>query len=149
MSFPPILDLMLGDLARFGIRRPERGILEQIRSSTKIPVIDVGTVDKISKGAIKIVLGVSEVIENGARFQDGTRKHFDAIILATGYRSNYASFLSAPDHEPMGEKAQDSGPYFVGFRNRVTGLLKEIGKEAVATEDDIAKRRVSAVLEPR
>ena len=142
--FPPILDLMLGNLARFGIRRPARGILEQIRSSAKIPVIDVGTVDKISKGAIKIVPGVSEVIEDGARFQDGTTKHFDAIILATGYHSNYASFLNARDLEPTTEKTRASGLYFVGFHNRVTGLLNEIGKEAVATADDIARRQVSA-----
>ena len=143
--FPPILDLALGNLAKFGIKRPALGILEQIRSSAKIPVIDVGTVDKIVQGAIKIVPGISEVVEDGACFEDGTRKRFDAIVLATGYRSSHASFLKAHDLEPTDEAARDSGLYFIGFRNRVSGLLNEISKEAMAAANDIAKRRMSAV----
>ena len=42
--FPPILDLAIGNLSRFGIKRPLQGILQQIRDVAKIPVIDVGTV---------------------------------------------------------------------------------------------------------
>jgi cation diffusion facilitator CzcD-associated flavoprotein CzcO len=45
--FPPILDLAIGDLSSFGIKRPQQGILQQIRDAAKIPVIDVGTVRKI------------------------------------------------------------------------------------------------------
>jgi len=127
--FPPILDLALGNLARFGIKRPAQGILQQIRSSAKIPVIDVGTVEKV---------------EDGAVFRDGTKRQFDAVILATGYRSNYANFLPAGETGAPDKQARDSGLYFVGFRNRVTGLLNEIGKEAIALADDVAQRRVLA-----
>lgn len=142
--FPPILDLVLGNLAKFGVKRPAQGILEQIRSSAKIPVIDVGTVDKILEGTIKIAPAVSEFVEDGAVFCDGTRRHFDAVILATGYRSNYANFLRVREADAPGEQARDAGLYFIGFRNRVTGLLNEIGKEAIAAADDIAQGRVSA-----
>ncbi len=141
--FPPILDLTLGNLAKFGIKRPPQGILEQIHNSVKIPVIDTGTVDKISQGAIKIAPAVSEFVNDGARFHNGTSVRLDAVVLATGYRPNYASFLQAPDLEPMGKQARNRGLYFIGFRNRVTGLLNEIGREAIAAADDIARRRTS------
>jgi len=46
--FPKILDLVLGRPARYGITRPKEGILAQAARAAKIPVLDVGTVRKIS-----------------------------------------------------------------------------------------------------
>jgi cation diffusion facilitator CzcD-associated flavoprotein CzcO len=144
--FPLILDFVLGDLSKFGIRRPQQGILQQIRSSAKIPVIDVGTVRKISESAIRMAPGISEIAEDGVYFNGGDKEQFDAIILATGYRSNYASFLQMDDMQSgnagvSNGKTGYSGIYFVGFRNSVTGLLREIGKEAVQVADDISRQR--------
>ncbi len=126
--FPPILDFALGYPSRYGIRRPQEGIMQRIATAAKIPVIDAGTVKKISAGEIEMAPGVSEVWEEGAIFTDGSRGRFDAIILATGYRPNYKSFLELKD----GENAESAklGLFFVGFRNVVTGLLHEISKEA-------------------
>jgi hypothetical protein len=36
---------------------------------------------------------VKEVTRSGVRFADGKEEQFDAIILATGYRSNVPSWL--------------------------------------------------------
>jgi indole-3-pyruvate monooxygenase len=36
---------------------------------------------------------VKEVTRRGARLADGKEEQFDAIILATGYRSNVPSWL--------------------------------------------------------
>lgn len=47
--FPPILDLALGNLSRHGIKRPGRGILEQVVKLGKIPVLDIGTAKKSPK----------------------------------------------------------------------------------------------------
>lgn len=71
--FPIILDAALGDLTKYGIRRPPQGLLQQIRSSAKIPVLDVGTVRKISEGAIKIAPGLSAVTADGVIFTGGGR----------------------------------------------------------------------------
>ena len=53
--FPLILDMALGHPARYGIKRPKTGILRQIAESGRIPVLDVGTIQKVSEGAIEIV----------------------------------------------------------------------------------------------
>jgi cation diffusion facilitator CzcD-associated flavoprotein CzcO len=144
--FPRILDLALGDLSKHGIRRPTEGILRRVATSAKIPVIDVGTVRKISKGAIRIEPGISAITEDGAIFRGGGEGKFDAIILATGYRPNYRSFLQADDIKNPADKApapqnMDSTIYFVGFKNSVSGLLRQISKEAVQVAHDIVRRR--------
>ena len=37
--------------------------------------------------------GIKEITKNGARMKDGQEKEFDAIIFATGYKSNVPSWL--------------------------------------------------------
>jgi len=138
--FPPILDLALGKLSQHGIERPQEGILWQVASSGRIPVLDVGTARKISEGAIKIVPGISTLTEDGAVFDGGSEGKFDAIILATGYLANHQSFLE-PDNGPPGENDPDPTVHFVGFKSPVTGLLREISKEAVQVADTIVRRR--------
>jgi len=100
-------------------------------------VLDVGTVRKIAEGAIKVAPGLSVVTKDGAIFTGGGRGEFDAIIFATGYHANYRSFIAA-------EAANaEPGLYFVGYRNSVTGLLRQISIEATAAADDIARRRAA------
>ena len=60
-------------------------------------------------------------------FTNGTTGQFDAIIFATGYERNYSSFLAG---EPTA-CSDRSGLHFVGFKNPVTGLLREISREAI------------------
>jgi cation diffusion facilitator CzcD-associated flavoprotein CzcO len=144
--FPVILDVALGNLSKHGIKRPKQGMLQQVASSARIPVLDVGTVRKISEGAIKIVPGISEVTEDDAVFNGGRTSKFDAIIFATGYRPNYRSFLAADDIKTLndgtrGGENRGSTIYFVGFKNPVTGLLREISREAVGIADSIVRRR--------
>jgi Flavin-binding monooxygenase-like len=144
--FPLILDLALGNLSKHGIKRPKEGILRQVASSAKIPVIDVGTVQKISEGAIKIAPGISAITRDGAIFIGGNKDRFDAIIFATGYCPNYRSFLQ--DHDikiptdgaPVGQNP-DSTIYFVGFKNSLTGLLRKISREAVQVTHNIVRQR--------
>jgi hypothetical protein len=37
--------------------------------------------------------GIAEILENGVIFEGGEERPFDAIIFATGYRSNFQNFL--------------------------------------------------------
>ncbi|KAA3448345.1 NAD(P)/FAD-dependent oxidoreductase [Mesorhizobium sp. SARCC-RB16n] len=143
-QFPIILDLVLGRLEKFGLRRPKHGLLQQIALSSRIPVIDVGTIGKIREGAIKVAPDIAEISERGARFADGRHGEFDTILFATGYRPGYARFLE-PAIEPgpsgVNARASDLGLYLVGFHNAVTGLLREIGIEAQAVANDIRQRQ--------
>ncbi|MGX9145691.1 flavin-containing monooxygenase [Mesorhizobium sp. 128a] len=141
--FPIILDFALGKLEKYGIVRPKQGILQQIDEVGRIPVIDVGTVDAITKGAIKIAPDVAHFTERGAEFADGRQQNFDAVILATGYRPGYEKFLPAelrPERSGVNARSSELGLYLVGFYNPVTGLLREIGREAKAVAADIARR---------
>jgi cation diffusion facilitator CzcD-associated flavoprotein CzcO len=139
--FPPILDVALGHPSRYGISRPAQGLLQRVAAG-RIPVIDVGTMRKIAERAIATAPGISAITRDGATFQDGSMGTFDAIILATGYRPNYGSFLAADAAEPSngGAHKTNSSIYFVGMRNVVTGLLREIGREATAVAADISRR---------
>jgi cation diffusion facilitator CzcD-associated flavoprotein CzcO len=139
--FPPILDFALGHPARYGIVRPVQGIL-QSAASGRIPVIDVGTMRKIAERAIRTGPGVAAITPDGAIFHDGSRGTFDAIILATGYRPNYQSFLGADAVTPSNgmDNKENSSIYAVGLRNSIAGLLREIGREATAVAADIRRR---------
>jgi indole-3-pyruvate monooxygenase len=134
-----ILDFALGNLSKYGIRRPRQGILEQVVKSGKIPVLDVGTTKLIRDGRINVVRGIAAISEDGVIFEGGEQRHFEAIIFATGYRSGYQNFLHLNDNR--GAEGADPPIYFVGFRNPVTGLLWEISKEAQSVANRIAHRR--------
>jgi indole-3-pyruvate monooxygenase len=46
--------LKYGDLSKYGIYRPKEGPLHLKNITGKSPVIDVGTVEKIKEGGIKV-----------------------------------------------------------------------------------------------
>lgn len=122
---------MLGDTARLGLHRPKLGPLELKTKSGKTPVLDVGTLAKIKAGNIKVCKAVKRLKPHAVEFADGMVENFDAIILATGYKSNVPSWLKERDmfsekdglpreRFPNGWKGE-CGLYAVGFTKR--GLL--------------------------
>lgn len=142
--FPVILDLALGRLEKYGLKRPSQGMLQQIAVASRIPVIDVGTVGKIREGAIKVAPDIAEITEQGAHFADGKHGEFDSIIFATGFRPGYARLLQPgiqPGRSGVNGRASELGLYLIGFHNPVTGLLREISIEAGQIADDIRLRR--------
>ncbi|XVE53705.1 hypothetical protein DITRI_Ditri03aG0024000 [Diplodiscus trichospermus] len=123
--------LMLGDTARFGLDRPRLGPLELKNLSGKTPVLDVGTLAKIKSGHIKVCPSIKRLKGHVVEFVNGKTEKFDAIILATGYKSNVPSWLK--EREMFSEKdgyprrpfpngwKGECGLYAVGFTKR--GLL--------------------------
>ncbi|KAI5669347.1 hypothetical protein M9H77_19200 [Catharanthus roseus] len=135
--------LILGDTARYGLDRPQLGPLELKNLSGKTPVLDVGTLSKIKKGDIKVRPGIRRLTRNCVEFVNGKTEKFDAIIFATGYKSNVPAWLKEKEmfsekdglpkrSFPNGWKGE-SGLYAVGFTKR--GLLgasmdaKRIGED--------------------
>lgn len=141
--FPPILDLALGYPAKYGLRRPQEGILEQAANRGRIPMLDVGTMRKVREGAIKVAPGIGQIAANGIHFNDGQKAQFDAIIFATGFRPNYQDFLA--DEAAMKSRYLDSRLFFVGFHNPITGLLRQISADAVKVTRTIAAARKDMV----
>ncbi|BAT82013.1 hypothetical protein VIGAN_03194700 [Vigna angularis var. angularis] len=122
---------MLGDTARFGLDRPKLGPLQLKNLSGKTPVLDVGTLAKIKSGHIKVRPGIKRLKRYTVEFVDRRTENFDAIILATGYKSNVPYWLKEGDMFskkdgfptkpfPNGWKGEN-GLYAVGFTKR--GLL--------------------------
>lgn len=119
----PVLRLAVGDLAHYGLRRLAHGPTTQVARDARIPLIDVGTIESIRRGHVRVYPGIDHFIESGVVFADHTHGNFDAVILATGYRPGLSDFLSD------GAGALP-GLYFCGFRVAVTGMLREISREA-------------------
>ncbi|XP_059658029.1 indole-3-pyruvate monooxygenase YUCCA6-like [Cornus florida] len=123
--------LLLGDTARFGLPRPRLGPLELKNLSGKTPVLDVGTLAKIKSGDIKVCPGIRRLTRHTVEFVGGIKENFDAIILATGYKSNVPFWLK--DREMFSEEdglprrpfpngwKGECGLYAVGFTKK--GLL--------------------------
>jgi hypothetical protein len=138
--------MMFGDLSSFGIRRPETGPITQVWTLGRVPLIDVGTIELIRNGTLAVFPGIERFYEGGVEFVDGRRKDFDAVILATGYRATIDEFLDdAESHlnergypKLLGSEAEHPGPYFIGFGNPPTGLLREINQHARAVAAKVA-----------
>lgn len=86
--------LIFGDIQKFGLKRPKVGPLELKNKEGKTPVLDIGALEKIRSGKIKVIESeIKSFNSNGVFFMDGNSMEFDAVILATGYRSNVPSWL--------------------------------------------------------
>ncbi|GAB2281894.1 Probable indole-3-pyruvate monooxygenase YUCCA5, variant 2 [Dionaea muscipula] len=106
--------LILGNMEKYGIKRPSMGPLELKNKKGKTPVLDIGSLSKIRSGDIKVVPEVSIFSRNGVELINGNKFEIDAVVFATGYRSNvpnwlkvrsdskYCSrlFMSFPTHAP-------------------------------------------------
>ncbi|CAA3009737.1 indole-3-pyruvate monooxygenase YUCCA6-like [Olea europaea subsp. europaea] len=138
--------LILGDTGQFGLDRPKVGPLELKNLSGKTPVLDVGTLAKIKSGDIKVCQSIKRLRHQSVEFVDGKSENFDAIILATGYKSNVPSWLKEREmfsernglpkrSFPNGWKGE-CGLYAVGFTKR--GLLgASVDAKNIAQEIEI------------
>lgn len=153
----PFVRLIVGDITRLGFRKLTIGPITQIKTLARIPLIDIGTVKLIRDGHIAVFAGVSEIGErnagnvNDVKFEGGQRRHFDAIVAATGFRPQVDRFL-APKNKashpkqtsPHSGVETEPGLYFSGFFVSPTGMLREIGIEAQRIADDIQRHRQAA-----
>ncbi|XP_023741536.1 indole-3-pyruvate monooxygenase YUCCA6 [Lactuca sativa] len=137
---------ILGNTARFGLDRPTVGPLELKNLSGKTPVLDVGALAKIKSGDIMICPSIQHIGHRNVKFVNGKVEDFDAIILATGYKSNVPSWLKEKNMFseidgyprrpfPNGWKGA-YGLYVVGFTKR--GLLGA-SADAKRIAEDISK----------
>ncbi|KAL1834669.1 hypothetical protein DCAR_0104882 [Daucus carota subsp. sativus] len=121
---------ILGKTEKLGLRRPKTGPIELKNATGKTPILDGGALSHIKSGEIKVMVGVKEITSNGAKFMDGQEREFDAIVLATGYKSNVPFWLKGNEliTEDGLQKASNgngwkgkNGLYTVGFSKK--GLL--------------------------
>ena len=139
-----IQKLMIGDLSKYGLKRPKMAPSQQLRELGKTPVIDLGTVELIKNGSVKIKPGVKRFTETGVVFKSGEAMDFDAVILATGYHSKVEDFiedmtdvlnhLNEPKSPVIPER---EGLYFIGFGAYAGGILRSINMNSKLIVDEI------------
>ncbi|MEL6922735.1 MAG: NAD(P)/FAD-dependent oxidoreductase [Bacteroidota bacterium] len=149
-----IRKFVVGDLSKYGLQTATIAPAKQLRETGKTPIIDLGTIDHIRKGKIKVMPDIERFSASGVVFKNGQEVDFDAIIVATGYRAKVTEFMSmaAPFIDkngfpkgPIG-KGELAGSYFIGFDNyKLGGLLGTIYNDSQTIADTIAATTPAAV----
>ncbi|RID40172.1 hypothetical protein BRARA_J00235 [Brassica rapa] len=85
--------LVLGSLSKYGLKRPSIGPMELKSKTGKTPVLDIGALEKIKSGDVEIVPAIKRFSRCHVELVDGQKLDIDAVVLATGYRSNVPSWL--------------------------------------------------------
>lgn len=124
--------LALGDLTRYGMPKGEFAPY----TTKRVPLIDVGFVDALKRGRVKVRPALERLTRTDAVFADGSTEPFDAIIAATGFACGLESLIDLPDlldehGEPRGRSGEPTaypGLYFVGFTHSLRGHLFEANR---------------------
>ncbi|PIN17728.1 Flavin-containing monooxygenase [Handroanthus impetiginosus] len=137
--------MILGNIEKYGLKRPYLGPLELKNNHGKTPVLDLGALEKIRSRDIKIVPGIKRFLCGMVELVNGEKLEIDAVVLATGYCSNVPYWLQESEFFskngfpkapfPNGWKGND-GLYAVGFTRRG---LSGVSADAVKISQDIGK----------
>ncbi|KAM5568994.1 putative indole-3-pyruvate monooxygenase YUCCA10 [Rosa sericea] len=133
------------DLPNYGIHQPTEGPFLYKALTGKTPVIDRGTIKKIRSGKIKVFPGIEKIHDNIVEFKNGALQCFDAIVLATGYRSvahnwlkEYYKLILDDNDKPKNRYPYhwkgEKGLYCVGFSGRG---IQGISSDSKAVAQDI------------
>ncbi len=133
-------------IVQTALRKPPYGPVAQRSEHVRVPLIDTGGIDLIRSGHIKAHPGIERFAGRDVVFTDGTRQRFDAVLLATGYRTA-VSFLEQayqPTEEfgkprPIQSEGRVPGLHFVGFYIPATGMLRELGIQGRQIAQEIAQ----------
>ncbi|XP_047326104.1 probable indole-3-pyruvate monooxygenase YUCCA8 [Impatiens glandulifera] len=137
--------MILGKTEKWGLRRPKMGPLELKNTKGKTPVLDIGALEKIRSGDVKIVGGIKRFLPGMVELVNGDMIKIDSVVLATGYRSNVPYWLQESElfskdgfpknPFPCGWKG-GVGVYAAGFTRRG---LAGVSLDAVKIAGDIGK----------
>ncbi|MCB0642744.1 MAG: NAD(P)/FAD-dependent oxidoreductase [Phaeodactylibacter sp.] len=131
--------LTFGNLSPYGLQIPDIAPAKQLRLYAKTPVIDIGTIAMIKKGKIKVVGGIEQMDARQITFAGGEQLAIDAVIFATGFRSQVADFLDNPgpvlNHhghpgKPVPKVKSHPGLFFIGYDAYSNGILHSIYQES-------------------
>ena len=149
----PLVRFLVGDLAKLGLKKSPIGPREQIEKQGKIPLLDIGVIELIRQGNIKLYGDILRIDDKEVYFESNRHQQFDAIILATGYRHTLDSilepaYLNVNDlKKPVGKQLRfgKDGLYLCGFYLSPMGMLREIGIEAKEIAKHIAKKNAGVI----
>ena len=136
--------LSIPDMSAQGLPRPATGVGTQFRATGTTPILDVGIVGAVRRGAVEIVAAVESFDGADVLLADGSRIAPDAIIAATGFRAGLdelVGHLGVLDGRGLPLKTDGEpalpGLWFVGFVPTLGGQLRE---------GSVAARNVAAAV---
>ena len=141
---------VIGDLSPYGLTMSKEHPTKMLRETGKTPVIDLGTVEHIKNGNIKIIGDITRFYEKGVILKEGDKEFpVDKVILSTGYRAKIEDFIEGGEELNdqnlypkylIGEGKFD-GLYFLGFDNyQLGGILGTIFRDSEKIADHILIR---------
>lgn len=135
----PLLRFAIGRIEKFGLKRSPKGPLQAIEEDGRVPLIDVGALDAIRDGRIRLRGDVTSFERDSVVFRQSPPERFGAVILATGFRPDLRTLL--PDAKGVlnesgaplvsGKATAERGLFFCGAIPSAIGQFRQIGVEAI------------------
>ena len=144
----PLARISVPDLSAHGLPRPDTGLYSRQREGA-VPVQDVGLIDAVRKGSVEIVAAVDSFEGGKVVLADGDRIAPDAVIAATGYVRGLEGLVGHLDvldahGRPVAHGARTPrhapGLYFTGYTNPISGMLRELARDAEKIAKAVARR---------
>lgn len=136
--------LSIPDLSQQGLPRPRDGVRTAFLATGTTPILDVGIVSAVRRGAVEIVAAVEGFDGAAVLLADGSRIEPDAVIAATGFGAGLDALVGHlgvldPHGLPLKTDGEPALPglWFVGFRPTLGGQLRD---------GSIAARQVAAAV---
>jgi putative flavoprotein involved in K+ transport len=126
------------NLEPYGLPAPARPYTDFLHRST-LPILDVGIVEAVRTGRVRVVPAVQGFEPGVALFADGSREDFDAVVAATGFRPGLNALVGhlgvlGDDGVPLvhgaAEHPEAPGLHFIGYRVVLGGTFRQAGIEA-------------------
>jgi cation diffusion facilitator CzcD-associated flavoprotein CzcO len=142
----------VGDLTRFGMPRPERGMLSDFRARDRVPILDVGLIELLKKDRVEVVPAVERLERRKVILRGGDSVEPDAVIACTGYLKGLDALVGhlgvldatgAPRHSGGEEDPSAPGLHFIGYLNPLSGRLWSIRSESRRIAEAVAGARRS------
>jgi cation diffusion facilitator CzcD-associated flavoprotein CzcO len=147
----PLIRFAIGSIEKLGLKRSPKGPLQSIEEDGRVPLIDIGTLDAIRGGRIKLRGDIASFGRESVVFKQSPAERFDAIILATGFRPDLRALL--PDAKGVlnatgaplvsGRATAEPGLFFCGAIPSALGQLRQISIEAQRLADAAARLRAA------
>jgi indole-3-pyruvate monooxygenase len=135
----PLINLIVGDITKLGLRKLPYGPLEQIQKDQNVPLLDIGTVKLIREKHCDVYDGIDHIEGKTVYFTSGRKRDFDVIVAAIGYGKGYEQNILRVDQSRFDDLQVKTGKqkyfgkdglYFCGFYVSPTGQFREIGMDA-------------------
>lgn len=131
--------VFIGNLSRHGLPPPPRGLYSRLLADDVLPILDVGLVPMLRAGRVEVVAAVDRFEGSNVVLTDGRRIRPEAVVAGTGFRRGLDGLVG---HLPvLGENGRPlvhgpvthpsvPGLHFIGYRNPISGNIREVGIDA-------------------